>query len=106
MNKTVLIADKQYVAVEGLAFILKSISEDILIHRVYTAHELMEKIMEHEYDLLILDSNLLQESLDITIKQIKKLSPSLKVLIFAACKEDAGLHYLYQEGSSGCLQIR
>ncbi|CAA7197410.1 helix-turn-helix transcriptional regulator [Chryseobacterium potabilaquae] len=102
MNKAVLIADGQYAAVEGIAFILKSISQDILIHRVYKESELIEKILEQDYDLLILDISLLKETCDTTMSQIKKLSPNIKVMIFTACKENLALHFLY-EGAEACV---
>ncbi|RMZ58656.1 DNA-binding response regulator [Chryseobacterium nematophagum] len=95
MNKTVLIADEHYVAMEGMAFILKNMSQDILIDRVDNKQELIEKLMEKDYDLLILDIEILGNVLESKVKKLKELKPGLKIMIFTGCKEDVLSRYLY-----------
>ncbi|WP_162074304.1 response regulator transcription factor [Chryseobacterium fistulae] len=96
MKKKVLIADAQYVAVEGLIFILKSIGQDMLVHRVYNEEEIVDKLIEVEYDLLILDVGMLAGNFESKIKELKKVSPPLKIMIFTRCEDDNYFYYLHQ----------
>ncbi|CAA7196687.1 response regulator transcription factor [Chryseobacterium potabilaquae] len=97
MNTRILIADAQHVSIEGMSFILKTMNPDIVIDRVYNKTQLMEKTMEKKYDFLILDIALLGNVFDSTVKNIKEITPKLKVIIFTAFpKEDILLLYLYQ----------
>ncbi|CAA7193743.1 Oxygen regulatory protein NreC [Chryseobacterium potabilaquae] len=92
----VLIADEHCVSMEGMTFILKSMSQDIVIDRAYNKEELMKLVEKKEYILLILDIALLGDVYDSPVKKIKERSSNLKIMIFTACKEDVMLRYLYE----------
>ncbi|RNA62859.1 DNA-binding response regulator [Chryseobacterium nematophagum] len=96
MNKMVLIADEHCVSMEGMTFILKSMSQDIVIDRAYNKEELMNLVEKKDYILLILDIALLGDVYDSPVKKIKESSSNLKIMIFTACKEDVMLRYLYE----------
>ncbi|WP_183148054.1 response regulator transcription factor [Chryseobacterium nematophagum] len=94
MKKTVLIADKHYVSIKGLAFILKNMDEGILIDHTDNKCELLDKILNGEYDLLILDVEMLGSLFVSVIKNIKDVSPNLKIMIFADNKKGTVLQYV------------
>ncbi|RNA61478.1 DNA-binding response regulator [Chryseobacterium nematophagum] len=100
MKKTVLLADSQYVAIHGTIFILNNISHDIVIDYVLNKEALMDKLRNNEYDLLILDIDILDIFYESAIQALHELCPSLKIMIFTSCSQDTACQYICQGVSS------
>ncbi|RMZ60741.1 DNA-binding response regulator [Chryseobacterium nematophagum] len=94
MEKTVLIADRYNVAIKGTSFILKKISKNILIDFALDKKSLIDKVSQYDYDILILDIEMLDTFFESTIKNLKDLNPNLKIMIFTGGKKEISLQYV------------
>ncbi|CAA7391375.1 response regulator transcription factor [Chryseobacterium fistulae] len=94
MEKTVLIADRYNVAIKGTSFILKKISKNILIDYALDKNSLIDKVSRYDYDILILDIEMLDTFFESTIKNLKDLNPNLKIMIFTGGKKEISLQYV------------
>ncbi|RNA61079.1 DNA-binding response regulator [Chryseobacterium nematophagum] len=94
MEKTVLIADRYNVAIKGTSFILKKISKNILIDFALDKNSLIDKVSQYDYDILILDIEMLDTFFESTIKNLKDLNPNLKIMIFTGGKKEISLQYV------------
>ncbi|CAA7393633.1 response regulator transcription factor [Chryseobacterium fistulae] len=94
MKKAVLIADRHYVTVTGMSFILKKVSKDIVIDYAADRKELLDKLKGYEYDLLILGIEMLDTFFKPFIQSLKEQSPSLKIMIFTESKKEAISQYV------------
>ncbi|RNA60484.1 DNA-binding response regulator [Chryseobacterium nematophagum] len=93
MKKTVLIADAQYVAIRGTIFILKNISQDIVIDHALNKESLMNKLRKNKYDLLILEIEILDTFYESVIQTLQELYPSLRIMIFTSFTQDMAGQY-------------
>ncbi len=83
----VIIADDHAVFREGIKEIFGKTSDIILAGEAVDGRELLGKISEEEYDIVLLDINMPgRRGLDI-LKEIKSLKPSLPVLMFSMYPE-------------------
>ncbi|RNA62856.1 DNA-binding response regulator [Chryseobacterium nematophagum] len=87
MKKKVLIADEYYVAIKGTSFILNQIREDIIIDYALNKKDLMDKVNHSDYDFLILDIEMLDNFFQLSIKILKQITPSLKIMVFTSCEK-------------------
>ncbi|RNA62220.1 DNA-binding response regulator [Chryseobacterium nematophagum] len=102
MSKKILIADDHYVVRMGTAIILESINQDFLIDHAETYYEVTKKVSQTEYDLLILDIEMPGSIFESMVKELKQISPNLKIMIFTGHKESIALKYL-SEGAEAYL---
>ncbi|CAA7196368.1 MULTISPECIES: response regulator transcription factor [Chryseobacterium] len=102
MSKKILIADDHYVVRMGTAIILESINQDFLIDHAENYYEVTKKVSQTEYDLLILDIEMPGSIFESMVKELKQISPNLKIMIFTGHKESLALKYL-SEGAEAYL---
>lgn len=96
MKKKVLIADRYYVAIKGLSFILHKISKPIIIDHALNKVELLDKISNHDYDLLILDVDIVDTCFEPTLQRLKSLSSNLKMMIFTDANKTLIWDYVFK----------
>ena len=94
----ILIADDHAVVREGLKRILTGVSHAVEIDGVADGNELMEKIKEKDYDVIVLDISMPGKSGLEVLKELKIVKPKLPVLMLsiyppipeAHARKDAG----------------
>ncbi|CAA7197398.1 Oxygen regulatory protein NreC [Chryseobacterium potabilaquae] len=79
-----------------MAFMLNNMNPDIIVDRVYDDKVIIDKLLENEYDLLIWDRAMLVNNFGPTIKELKKISPRLKIIIFTEYQKNICFHYFHQ----------
>lgn len=102
MSKKFLIADDHFIIRTAITFILESSFKELTIDYVENYPEVLKKISQKEYDLLILDVEMPGSILEHMITEIKTINRDLKILIFTSHNEDQALTYLYK-GAEGYL---
>ncbi|WP_426479149.1 LuxR C-terminal-related transcriptional regulator [Chryseobacterium sp. CBSDS_008] len=105
MQKRILIADDHYVVLMGAAFNLKSVYKDLEIDFSETYEDVKVKISKNKYDLLLLDIGIPGSLFHFMIKDLREISPLLKILMFTAHEEKKSLKYI-DEGANGYLNKR
>ncbi|MDR6404052.1 MULTISPECIES: response regulator transcription factor [Chryseobacterium] len=102
MEKRILIADDHYVVRMGTAIIIEDHYPQIMIDHAQNFSQVLEKITENEYALVILDIEMPGSTFEHMIKEIKKIRNDIKILIFTSHKEKEAIPYL-SVGANGYL---
>src|ERR1035437_9712426 len=99
----VLITDDHPVVRRGIRQILEDDDKINLIHEANDGKELIEKIMDQEYDVILLDISLpVRSGLDM-ISQIKKIQPKTAILILSIHSEELYALQALKDGALGYL---
>ncbi len=99
----ILIADDHTVVREGLKQILTGVSGVTQIDGVTDGNELMEKIKEKDYDVVVLDISMPGKSGLEVLKELKILKPKLPVLMLSIHPEGQYAVRVLKAGASGYL---
>lgn len=102
MKNKILIADDHYVVRSGVNIIIESGIEETYINIADDYFEVIEKLKQEQFDLIILDINMNGSKNILMISEIKAIQPNIKILIFSASDEKIGLQYIV-EGANGYL---
>ncbi len=99
----VLIADDHVIVREGLKSIFSNTYDITVAEEVGSGHEVLNKIIKNNYDIVLLDVNLPSNyGLDILV-EIKKEKPKLPVLILSMHPEEQYGFQSIKAGASGYL---
>lgn len=99
----ILIADSHAIVREGLKQILAEIPDIVVAGEVSNGQELMQKIRNYPWDVLVMDISLPgKNGLDL-LKQIKAEFPLLPILILSTQTEEAYALRVLKVGAAGCL---
>jgi DNA-binding NarL/FixJ family response regulator len=99
----ILIADDHAIVRRGLKQILEDTPNIVVADEASTGKEVLEKISEKEYDVVVLDISLPDKSgLDI-LKQLKSQKPKLPVLVLSIYPEEQYAERVLKIGASGYL---
>lgn len=100
----VLIADDQYILVEGLAMLLNMEDDMNVIGNVSNGFEVMEFLQDNEYpDLILMDVRMPgMNGVDCT-KEVKNRYPEIKVLILTTFDDDAFIVDALKNGADGYM---
>lgn len=99
----IIIADDHAVVRTGLKQIIESDPSLKVMGEASSGFELIEKIQEGNYDVVLLDISMPGKDGLETLKEIKKIKPKLPVLIFTVYPEDQYAVRLLKAGASGYL---
>ena len=99
----ILIADDHAVVREGLKQILTGVSGAAEIDGVADGNELMEKIKEKDYDVVVLDISMPGKSGLEVLKELKIVRPKLPVLMLSIYPEGQYAVRVLKAGASGYL---
>lgn len=99
----IIIADDHAVVRTGLKQIIESDPNLKVMGEASSGFELIEKIQEGNYDVVLLDISMPGKDGLETLKEIKKIKPKLPVLIFTVYPEDQYAVRLLKAGASGYL---
>lgn len=99
----ILIADDHAVVREGLKQIISETTDILVVDEANNGQEVLNKVSEHQYDIVLLDITMPGRSgLDI-LKQIKSNNPKLPVLILSVHPEEQYAVRTLKAGASGYL---
>ena len=99
----ILIADDHAVVREGLKQILTGVSGVTEIDDVANGNELMEKVKEKDYDVVVLDISMPGKSGLEVLKELKITKPKLPVLMLSIYPEGQYAIRVLKAGASGYL---
>ncbi|MYY27353.1 response regulator [Elizabethkingia anophelis] len=102
MKSKILIADDHYVIKAGATIILKSQMQDLIIDYAEHYWEVLSKITQEDYDLLLLDIEMPGSTHKNMIAELKNIKPDLKILIYTSHHYEIALQYI-REGAEGYL---
>ncbi len=99
----VLIADDHPIVREGLKQIIAETSDMVVANEASNAQEVLDKVWENDYNVVLLDISMPGRSgLDI-LKQLKSERPELPVLILSVHPEEQYAVRVLRAGASGYL---
>lgn len=99
----VFIADDHALIREGLKNLLSSLPDIKLVGETANPFEIIEQIKKNKCDVLILDLSMPgKNGLDV-IKEIKSISPEIKILVMTMMPEDQFAKRTIKAGASGYL---
>ena len=102
MTRLVL-ADDHTIVREGLKQLLASAADIEVVGEASNGHEVMAKVREMEFDLLLLDMSMPGKSGIELIKQVRAEKPKLRVLILSMHEEPQYAVRAIKAGASGYL---
>lgn len=98
-----LLADDHSMIRQGMVFIIEDMNLESNVLHVSTLQQTLATIQEKPVDILILDAQFPDGSSLSLIKELKKINPELKILIFTGLEEEIyALKYL-AAGANGFL---
>ncbi|MGE0357328.1 MAG: response regulator [Burkholderiales bacterium] len=99
----VLVADDHAIVREGLKRILEGQEGIDVVGEATNGHEVLERVREGGFDILMLDLSMPGKSGIDLIKQVKDESPKLRVLVLTMHEEDQYAVRAIRAGASGYL---
>jgi DNA-binding NarL/FixJ family response regulator len=99
----IVVADDHTIVREGLQQLLGAAGDLEVVGEARDGHEVMERVRELEFDLLLLDMSMPGKSGIELIKQVKDESPKLRVLVLTMHEEDQYAVRAIRAGASGYL---
>ncbi len=101
--KRIIIADDHMIFREGLKQVIGTSTTLTVADEVGTGEELLRKVQENDYDLVILDISMPGRSGLDTLTELKKLQPKLPVLVLSMHPEGQYALRAFKSGASGYL---
>jgi DNA-binding NarL/FixJ family response regulator len=99
----ILISDDHPIFRQGLKHAFSEMTDMLVAGEAATVHEILEKIREEEFDIVLLDISMGgQNTLD-TLKQMKIDRPKLPVMILSVFPEDHFAIRFIKSGASGYM---
>ena len=99
----ILIADDHLIVREGLKQIISDFSNVSEIDEVENGFEALEKVVEKDYDVVVMDITMPGKNGLDTLKEIKKIKPNLPVLILSVHDEEQYGFRVLKAGASGFI---
>lgn len=99
----VIIVDDHIVVRKGLAQILEETEDIIVTDEASSGDELLQKIQNFKYDVVLLDISMPGKDGLMTLKEIKNVKPDLPVLIFTVFPEEQYAIRVLKAGAAGYI---
>jgi two-component system, NarL family, invasion response regulator UvrY len=101
--KKIIIADDHMIFREGLKQVIATTANMAVAGEASTGQELLRKVQENDYDLVILDISMPgRNGLD-TLADLKRMRPKLPVLVLSMHPEEQYALRAFKSGASGYL---
>jgi DNA-binding NarL/FixJ family response regulator len=101
--KRILIADDHAIFREGLKQVIASTADMIVADEAATGQEALAKVRNGDFDAVVLDISMPgRDGLDV-LMEVKRLKPSLPVLIMSSYPEEQYALRAYRSGAAGYL---
>lgn len=98
-----LIADDHPIVRNGIKDIIQDISASFVIDEAEDAHEVVQKVIANDYDVIILDISMPGGGGLNALKQIKQAKPLTKVLMLSIYNDEQYINRSLRAGASGYL---
>lgn len=99
----IIIADDHVLIRKGLKEILQQVEGLIVLDEAVNGHELLQKVLKNDYDIIVLDISMPGKSgLDV-LKDLRRIKPEIPVLILSVYPEDQYAIRVLKAGASGYL---
>lgn len=98
-----LIADDHPIVRNGIKEIIYDISSSYIIDEAEDAHEVVQKVIINDYDIIILDISMPGGGGLNALKQIKQAKPDTKVLMLSIYNDEQYINRSLKAGASGYL---
>jgi DNA-binding NarL/FixJ family response regulator len=99
----VIIVDDHAVVRKGLAQILEETEDIVVTDEASSGDELLHKIQNYKYDVVLLDISMPGKDGLNTLKEIKQLKPDLPVIIFTVFPEEQYAIRVLKAGAAGYI---
>lgn len=99
----IVIADDHALIREGLKNILREESDMTVVAEAQTAAEILDRIVESRADILLLDLGLPDRPGLEVLREVKRILPSLRVLVLSMLPEDRFALRMLKAGADGYL---
>lgn len=101
--KKIIIADDHVIFREGLKQVIATTANMVVADEAGTGQELLQKVQENDFDLVILDISMPgRNGLD-TLAELKRIKPKLPVLVLSMHPEEQYALRAYKSGASGYM---
>src|ERR1700733_11728106 len=102
-SSRIIIADDHAVVRTGLQLILDETEDMEIVEEARNGDELLEKLKDNNYDMVILDMSMPgKDALDV-LKEIKSSKPELPVVIFSMNPDETNAVRMIQNGASAYI---
>jgi two-component system invasion response regulator UvrY len=99
----ILIADDHAIVREGLKQIVAETSDMIVADEASTGHEVLDKVRDNEYDVVVLDISMPgSDGIDV-LKQIRKKRPAMPILVLTMHPEEQYAIRVLKAGANGYM---
>ena len=99
----IVVADDHTIVREGLKQVLSSASDFSIVGEAQTGHEVLERVRDLEFDVLLLDMSMPGKSGIELIKQVRGEKPKLRILVLSMHQERQYAVRAIKAGASGYL---
>ncbi len=99
----IVVADDHTIVREGLKQVLSAASDLSIVGEAQNGHEVLQRVRELEFDVLLLDMSMPGKSGIELIKQVRAEKPKLRVLVLSMHQEQQYAVRAIKAGASGYL---
>jgi DNA-binding NarL/FixJ family response regulator len=99
----IVIADDHTIVREGLKHVLSAASDLTVVAEAQNGHEVLQRVRQLEFDVLLLDMSMPGKSGIELIKQVRAEKPKLRVLVLSMHQEQQYAVRAVKAGASGYL---
>lgn len=99
----ILIADDHAIVREGLKQIVAETADMVVVDEATSGHEVLEKVWNNEYDVVILDISMPGRGGVDILKQLKGQKPNIPILILSMHPEEQYAVRVLKAGAAGYL---
>jgi len=99
----IVVADDHTIVREGLKQVLSAASDLAVVGEAQNGHEVLQRVRELEFDVLLLDMSMPGKSGIELIKQVRAEKPKLRVLVLSMHQEQQYAVRAIKAGASGYL---
>ncbi len=99
----IVIADDHTIVREGLKQVLLAAADFAVVGEAQNGHEVMQRVRELDFDVLLLDMSMPGKSGIELIKQVKSEKPKLRLLVLSMHEEEQYAVRAIKAGASGYL---
>jgi DNA-binding NarL/FixJ family response regulator len=99
----IVIADDHTIVREGLKQLLSGAADFEIVGEAQTGHDVLLRVREVEFDVLLLDMSMPGKSGIDLIKQVRSEKPALRILVLSMHQEDQYAVRAIRAGASGYL---
>lgn len=99
----ILLVDDHEIVHDGIRMLLRNQPQFDIVHAVFNGEEALAYLAKHEIDLVVSDISMPKMDGITLTAQVKKIYPSIQVLVLTVHKDKATVHQLLEAEADGYL---